>query len=286
MTKSTIAIITDSTSDISREYLEQHHIFMIPLQVHTPKGQFLDGVDISPDEVYDGMPEVVPTTSQPAPDYVMNVFEQIKAEGYEEAIAVCISSGLSGTYDVLRLCANDVEGLKVHVVDSLRLSLALGFQVMHAVEMNESGRSAQEIVNALKDGWKKANGLFCMPTLNYLIKGGRIGLVAGTVGKILGLVPVITMNEDGKYITLAKTRSYAKAIEKIIETVSEIISGKLADVAILQGGAKEQAKQAFAAFSKLKGLRTLYTGQISPVLGVHTGPGLFGIAYRIIEDRA
>ncbi len=283
MTKSRIAIITDSTSDLPKEYLEQHHVFMIPLQVHMPKGQFLDGVDIMPDEVYDGMPEVIPTTSQPAPEYVRQVFEQVKAEGYKEAIVLCISSGLSGTYDVMRLCEGDVEGLTVHVIDSRRLSLALGFQVMHAVELNEKGLSANELVNALKDEWKKTNVFFCMPTLTYLIKGGRIGLVAGTVGKLLGLVPVITMNEDGKYITLAKTRSYAKAIDKIKESVGELVAGKMADVAVLQGGAKDVAKEVFASLKNLNGLRNLYSGQVSPVLGVHTGPGLFGIAYRIVE---
>ncbi len=281
--KSPFAIITDSTSDLPKEYLEQHHVFMIPLQVHTPKGQFLDGVDITPDEIYDGMPEVIPTTSQPAPDYVQQVFEQIKAEGYREAVAICISSGLSGTYDVLRLCARDVEGLAVQVVDSRRLSMALGFQVMHAVDMAEEGKSLHDVVIALNDGWKQTNGLFCMPTLTYLIKGGRIGLVAGTVGKLLGLVPVIMINDEGKYITLAKTRSYTKAIDKIKEVVGELIAGKLADVAILQGGAKEQAKQVFDSLKNLKGLRNLHMAQISPVLGVHTGPGLFGIAYRIVE---
>jgi len=282
MTKST-AIITDSTGDIPKEYLEQHHVFLIPLQVHMPQGQYLDGVDITPDEVYERMPEVIPTTSQPAPEYVQQVFEQIKAEGYKEAIAFCISSGLSGTYDVLRLCARDVEGLTVHIIDSHRLSLALGFQVMQAVELNEKGYSIHEILSAIHDDWKKTNVFFCMPTLDYLIKGGRIGLVAGTVGKLLGLVPVITMNEDGKYITLAKTRSYAKAIAKIKEAVAELVSGKLADIGVLQGGAKEQAKEVFSSLKSLKGLRNLYMGQVSPVLGVHTGPGLFGIAYRIVE---
>src|SRR5664280_1087754 len=191
MVKSTIAIITDSSCDIPRDYIEQHHIFVMPLQVNMPDGQYYDGVDITPDEVYARMPKVIPSTSQPSPGYVQQVLERIKGEGYQEAIAVCMSSGLSGTYSVICMCAKEVEGLVVHAVDSHRLSMALGLLVMWAVEMNEKGRPSREIIAALNDGWKNTNAFFCMPSLLYLIKGGRIGLVEGTIGTLLRIVLVL-----------------------------------------------------------------------------------------------
>ena len=278
-----IAVITDSSCDIPKDYIEQHHIFVLPLQVNMPEGQFLDGVDITPDEVYARMPEVVPTTSQPCPETIRRVFDQIKAEGYGEAIAVCMSSGLSGTYDVIRMCEKDVEGLLVHVIDSRRLSMALGLLVMQAVEMNEKGSTSFEIVASLNDGWKKANGFFCIPSLSYLVKGGRIGLVAGTIGTLLGIIPVISINEDGKYFTSAKLRSYKHAIKRIEETVRTIVKNKIADIAVLQGGALEHAKEVYSSMEEMAGLRNLYLCPISPALGVHTGPGMFGIAYRILD---
>ncbi|MHB1314275.1 MAG: DegV family protein [Christensenellales bacterium] len=278
-----IAIITDSSCDIPRDYIDQHHLFILPLQVNMPSGQFLDGVDITPDEVYAQMPGVIPTTSQPSPEYVQNVFAQIKKEGYAEAVAVCMSSGLSGTYDVVRMCAAQENGLAVHVLDSHRLSMALGLLVMQAVELSEQGKSAKEIMDALQTGWKKTNGLFCIPSLTYLIKGGRIGLVAGTIGNLLGIIPIITINDEGKYFTLAKQRSYKLAIRKIEETVRSIVKNKIADIAVLQGGALESAKAVFASFKDMIGLRNLYMCHISPALGVHTGPGMFGVAYRIVE---
>ncbi len=284
MTKSKIAIVTDSTSDITQEYIDKHHIFMLPLQVHTPEGQFLDGVDITPDEVYSRMPEVIPTTSQPSPEYVQGVFKRIKEEGYTEAIVICISSGLSATYGVARMCAQAEEGLTVHVVDSHRISMALGFQVMQTVEMNEEGKSSKEILDALKEGWETTNGFFCMPTLRYLIKGGRIGHVEGTLGTLLRITPVISINnEEGRYFTYAKVRSYSKAILRIEEAIKSIVKGKRSDIAVMQGGALEKARELYASLKNLEGLRKIYMCQISPVLGVHTGPGLLGVAYRILQ---
>lgn len=284
MTKGTIAIITDSSCDIPRDYIEQHHIFVLPLQVNMPEGQYYDGVDITPDEVYSRMPKVIPSTSQPSPGYVQQVFERIKKEGYQEAIAVCMSSGLSGTYGVICMCAKEVEGLVVHAVDSRRLSMALGLLVMQAVEMSEASRPSPEIIAALNEGWKKTNAFFCMPSLIYLIKGGRIGLVEGTIGTLLRIVPVISINnEEGRYYTFAKTRSYSLAIKKIEATVRALVSNKMVSIAVMHGGALEQAKRVYASLENMAGLRSIYMSQISPALGVHTGPGLFGVAYRVID---
>jgi len=284
MTKSTIAIITDSSCDIPRDYILQHHIFVLPLQVNMPEGQFFDGVDITPDEVYSRMPKVIPSTSQPSPGHVQQLFERIKEEGYQEAIAVCMSSGLSGTYSVICMCAKEVEGLVVQAVDSHRLSMALGLLVMQAVEMSEKGHSSREIVASLNDGWKQTNAFFCMPSLIYLIKGGRIGLVEGTIGTLLRIVPVISINnEEGRYYTYAKMRSYSLAIKKIEETVRTLVKNKMVNVAVMHGGALEQAKKVYTSLATMEGLRNIYMSQISPALGVHTGPGLFGVAYKVVD---
>ena len=284
MVKSTIAIITDSSCDIPGDYIEQHHIFVLPLQVNMPEGRFYDGVDITPDEVYARMPKVIPSTSQPSPGYVQQVLERIKGEGYQEVIAVCMSSGLSGTYSVICMCAKEVEGLVVHTVDSHRLSMALGLLVMWAVEMNEKGRPSREIISALNDGWKNTNAFFCMPSLLYLIKGGRIGLVEGTIGTLLRIVPVISINnEEGRYYTYAKMRSYPLAIKKIEDTIRALVNNRMVSIAVMHGGALEQAKKVYASLENVAGLCNIYMSQISPALGVHTGPGLFGVAYRVID---
>jgi len=282
MDRGNIAIITDSSCDIPKEYIKQHNIFVLPLHINMPEGQYLDGVDISPEEVYARMPKVVPSTSQPSPGDIKQLFERIKKEGYKEAIAVCISSGLSGTFDVINMCAKEEEELAVYLFDSHRLSMALGMLVMQAVEMSENECNLQEILDALNSNWKNTNDFFCMPSLSYLIKGGRIGLVAGTLGTLMGIIPIISINDGGRYYTLAKTRSYSIAIKKIEETIKELVKGKIADIAVMQGDAMDMANELYSNFKNIDSLRNIYLCSVSPAMGVHTGPGLIGVAYRII----
>lgn len=285
MVKGKIAIITDSSCDIPRDYLEEHNIFVLPLHINMPNGQnYLDGVNITPDEVYAGMPNVIPSTSQPAPEDIMQIFEKVKSAGYSEAIAVCISSGLSGTSQVMKLCAKEEKELTVHVFDSKRLSMALGLIVMQTVELVEKGVSVLDIINKLTSTINLTNGFFCIPTLTYLIKGGRIGRVAGTLGSLLGIVPIISINEEGHYFSEAKTRSYAIAIKKMIDRVREVVKGKIADIAVLQGGAVDLAKSIYDNLKNMEGLRNIFMCQVSPAMGVHTGPGLVGITYRIVNQ--
>ena len=283
MKSGSVAIITDSSCDIPEEFLEKHRLFLLPLHVNMPDGHYLDGVDISPEEVYARMPDVIPTTAQPSPGDVKEIFQLIKNEGYTQAVAVCISSGLSGTFDVISMCAKEETGLDVKVFNSRRLSMALGLLVMQAVNMSEENRGADEILRALEGNWEKTNAYFCMPSLRYLVKGGRIGLVAGTLGTLLGIVPTITINGQGQYFTYAKSRSYALSIRKIEQTIKDLVKGKKADIAVMQGSAMEKAKELYVKLKDTHGLRNIYLCHISPALGVHTGPGLIGVAYRILD---
>lgn len=283
MKKGNIAIITDSSCDLPKDYIKEHNIYVLPLHIHMPDGHYLDGVDITPEEVYSRMPKVVPTTSQPSPGDIKQLFERLKKEGYKEAIAVCISAGISGTFDVISMCAKEEDTLIVHAFDSRRLSMALGLLIMQAVEMNEKDCSSQKILEALNNSWKKTNVFFSMPSLIYLIKGGRIGLVAGTLGILMGIIPTISINDAGLYYTYAKNRSYTIAVKKIEETIKDLVKGKLVDIAVMHGNALDKAKELYANLKNIDSIRNIYFSSVSPALGVHTGPGLIGVAYRIID---
>lgn len=284
MTDKRLAIITDSSCDLPVEYIEEHGIFVLPLHINMPNGKtFLDGVNINPEEIYSNMPNIVPTTSQPAPEDVMNLFDKVKKAGYKEAIAVMISSGMSGTYQVVKMCVEEEKELIVHAYDSKKLSMALGMVVINAVELNEQGLSAKDIISNLSKSRDKSNGFFCIPTLSYLVKGGRIGKVAGTIGTLLGIVPIISINTEGQYYSAIKTRNYAIAMKKMVDRVKEIVQGKLVDIAILEGAAKDKAKELYEIFKDVTGIRNLMMCHVSPAMGVHSGPGLVGLVYRIIN---
>lgn len=283
MNNKKLAIITDSSCDLPKKYIEENGIFIIPLQINMPDGKtYLDGITISPEEIYSKMPAIIPTTSQPSPNDVLQLFEKVKSQGYKEAIVIAISSAMSGTYEVIKLSIKEEKELVVHSFDSKRLSMALGMLIVQAVELNNSGKTASEILSILEKSSDLTNGFFCIPTLRYLLKGGRIGKVIGTIGTLLGIIPVISINSEGQYYSVMKTLNYGVSIKKMVQRVKEIIKDKLADIAILQGDAKEKAKEVFDMFKNNKGIRNRFMCNVSPAMGVHSGPGLVGVVYRII----
>lgn len=281
---SKIAIITDSSCDLPKDFVEENKVFVLPLQVNMPSGSYLDGINITPEDVYNVMPEVIPTTSQPSPDDVMNLFEKVKKEGCTQAIIVSISAVMSGTYNVYKMIAEQEKELECRIVNSRRLSMALGHLVIYATELRDKDWSLDEIYNALDKGWKHVNGMFCIPTLKYLVKGGRIGLVAGTIGTILGIIPVISINDEGRYYTELKTRHYNIAIKKMAEKLKEIVKGRVADIAIVHGDALDKAKDLMNNLKETIKTRKFFISSVSPALGVHTGRGLVGVTYRILRD--
>lgn len=278
-----IAIVTDSSCDLPKKYIKEKGIFVLPLIINMPDGShYLDGEDISNEYIYKNMPEIIPTTSQPTPNIVMNLFEKIKSKGFSEAIIISISSEMSGTYQTINMCIKEEKKLKVYSFDSKKLSMALGMVVMDAVENREKGKSAKEILEILEENRNKSNGYFCIPTLKYLVKGGRIGKVFGTIGTLMHIVPVISINNEGIYYSEIRTISYKLALKKMLARFDEVIKEKTVDIAILHGAAIESAQNIFNKYSGTKGVRNIYLCELSPVLGVHTGPGLVGVVYRIL----
>jgi DegV family protein with EDD domain len=284
MNKENIAIITDSSCDLPKEYIEDKKIFILPLYINMPDGShFLDGVNINPQEIYKIMPDVIPKTSQPTPNDVAKLFEKIKGEGYKEAIIISISSGMSGMYHTINMSIKEEKELIVHSFDSKKLSMAMGMLVIDAIEQKEQGKSAIEILNHLEKSKEKSDGFFCIPTLKYLVKGGRIGRVSGAIGTLIHVVPVISINKEGVYYSVIKTLNYSLAIKKMLAKVNDIIDERTVDIAILQGDAEDKANELFAIYKGKKGVRNIYMCSVSPVMGVHSGSGLVGIVYRIVD---
>lgn len=278
-----IAIVTDSTCDLDQELAEKLNIHILPLKVVYPDGaEYQDGIEITPEEVYARMPEETPSTSMPGPGDIRALFEKLRDEGYQQVIAIHISSGLSGTLDVVRMVAKDFPELEVEIIDSKALSLALGFLVLKAVQLRDLGAKFRENIDELHQARQKIKVFFVVKTLEYLKKGGRIGLVSGSLGEILDVKPIISINEDGKYYTYSKVRGRARSLAKLKEIFKEKTKGKTINLAVAHSDAVEEAKAIYqelleSASCKIK---ESWFGQIGPVMGVHAGPGLIGIAYE------
>lgn len=273
-----IALITDSTCDLSKEIVEKYNVKVLPFRIIYKDREYLDGIDITPDDVYNRLAQEIPTTALPSLDDVRNIYKGLINEGYTHAIIITLSSGLSGVHNAIRLVSEDYPGIISHVYDSKSISLGEGLLVENCGEMIKEGKSFEEIVNILPELKKRMRIYFVVETLEYLKKGGRIGKVMGTIGDILQIKPIISIDEEGKYFTFDKVRGRKQSLNRIIEIVSEVLQQKKCKIYVMSGAAREEAVKLVERFSTLTNVSSaFYGGNLSPVSGVHSGPGFIGV---------
>lgn len=280
-----IAIVTDSTSDLTKEDLEKYGISSIPLKVIYSDQQYHDRVDITPAEVYDSFEKEIPTTSMPSPQEIMDVYNQLKSEGYTHIISIHISSGLSATYSNCMMVAGQIEGIEVEVIDSKMLSKGLGRLVLYANSLVENGDlSFAEIVEKVEAKKEKIEVFFVVETLKYLKKGGRIGKVSGTIAEFLNIKPIIAIDDEGEYFTFDKVRGRKRSLKKMYSIIEEKIqAGKEYVVDVMNAAAEDEARTLLDKFKELKEVKETYFSEISPVMVVHTGPGLIGVVLTELD---
>lgn len=277
-----IAILVDSGSDVPKEYRDKYNMYLAPLTVIYKDAEYRDGIDIHPEDVYARFAQEIPSTSLPSPAGVMDTFKQIKADGYEKVIVVVISSGLSGTYQMVSGFGPSPEGLEARYIDTKNIGIGSGFSAIRAGELIEQGLSFDEVCDGVEYAAKNTRLFFCVATLEYLAKGGRIGKVSAVLGSMLDLKPVIACNEDGVYDTVAKARGRKKSLKLALEKAVEFAEGaKDFSITVMHGNAQQEADELLATMKEhLPGYRLSVEGQITPALVVHTGPGLIGIGVQ------
>ena len=281
MSKQNIAILTDSGTDVPVEFARTHNIFTLPLSIQFSDGLYLDGVTITPEEVYRRLPHEIPKTSLPSSEGILHTLQQIRESGYDTLFIITISSALSGTFNLMRLTARDVPELNCRLIDTRNIGIGAGFTVMRAAEMIEDGASADEIEAKLQELVKSTKVFFCLPTLEYLAKGGRIGRVTATVGSLLDVRPIISCNEDGIYYTVQKARGAVRALSATLQNAKDYAANHVFHLAIAHGGVPELAAHVEAQLAGLiSSAKSYVRTQVSPALGVHTGPGLIGVGVQ------
>ncbi|HEX3032664.1 MAG TPA: DegV family protein [Bacillota bacterium] len=272
-----IAVVTDSCSDLTEVEIGGLDIHVLPLKVIYPDRIYTDRVDITPEEIYNNLAHQVPKTSLPSPGEVSDLFFGLREQGYTGIVSIHISSGLSGTVEMVRQVADSFPDMEITVLDSLSLSMGQGFAVLEAARMAKQGGSLQEVVAQARQVIDSMNVYFVVGTLEYLIKGGRIGLVSGTIGELLQLKPVISINSEGKYYTVEKVRGRKKSLQRAYEIVREKLESAVGKVAVYHCNAPEEAEEMVARLRATPGVKEVLMGQVGPVISVHCGPGLLGL---------
>ena len=286
MNKNKIAILTDSCSDVPRKLLQKFHIYEMALSINYKDKSYRDGIDITPEEVYENLKNEIPHTSLPTIGEMRETIEKIISDGYDQIIIPVISSGLSGTCKAIELVCKDFKNIKTRVIDTKNIALGSGFLSIYASQLVEKNLHFEEIVSRVESKIKDSNIYYSLQTLHYLVKGGRLGRVEGMIGSVLQIKPIITCDEDGIYYTVEKVRGRKQSINKLIEIVQEKIKDKKNYyLAICHGYAQEEADKIKEKMQPYIDNATIFMeGQISPALGVHTGPGLVGIGCFNLDD--
>lgn len=275
-----VAIITDSTANIPQNLVEELELTIAPLVLIWDNVTYQDGVDIHPTEFYTRLAQSksMPSSSQVTPETYKVLFKKLLDAG-KEILVVTISAGLSGTMDSAIQAKALFPGKPIELVDSTTASMAMGFPVLLAARAAKAGASLQECKTIAEKAREKNGVFFVVDTLDFLHRGGRIGGAAHMVGNAFNLKPILTINA-GKVDSAAKVRTQKKAIEKMLEMVSERLAGsKTCRLSVLHANAMTQADEIMSALiERFHPVETVFS-EVSPVIGTHTGPGTVGVAY-------
>ena len=240
MKKSKTVILVDSGCDVPQSLIQKYNMKVLRLRVSYENEHYMDSVALAYD-VYKRFPEEIPHTSTPVMQDYYDMIEEIKEEGYENVIGVFISSKLSSTCHTAHLVFQEHPELNSFILDSKNISIGSGLLAIWAAQQVSNNVPFEEICAKLSGKVKDSKVFFYMDTLEYLRKGGRIGGVASVAGSLLKIKPIISCNEEGSYYTVEKIRGAKAAKEKLLHHVEAFCSGRPALLALMNGGAQEEA---------------------------------------------
>lgn len=279
------AIITDSASNLQPDFIEKHdNLFIIPLLIVCDGVNYRDQIEMTAEEVYNQIDNHKLSTSLPDTNDLLKVVEEIKKEGYTDILCINVSSGLSGTFNAFRLVFEHVEDINITHYDSLTIGGGLGYIVEYALELVAKNENPKDILPKLSHlRYEDSLSLYTIGTLKYLRRGGRIGRVEGTIGDLLHLKPVIGMNDEGVYVTVAKAFGIKRSLLLMKEHIVNKFKKDLVDLTIHYGKGKETALVLASRIKKDLNIRTLTLSPLTPVLGIHAGPEMFSYVARRIK---
>lgn len=277
-----IKIIADSTCDLSVELIEKYDITIIPLNIVLDMRSYLDGVQITADEIYtwaDRM-NTTPKTAAPELGYIINTLQPFVDAG-EDIIFFGISEDMSVTCNSVRLAAQEMSYEKLWVVNSHNLSTGIGLQVLKAAELAQSGLGAEEIVKRMEDARGKVRASFVIDTLTYLHRGGRCSSVTALLGNALKLKPMICVKQgkmgvDKKYRgkQRAVVRNYAKDLEP------QLLQADTRRVFITHSGIDQGiVDEMYDYLKSLKHFEEILITRAGGVISSHCGPNTLGILF-------
>ncbi len=268
-----ITIVTDSTSDISRQLAEQYDIQVIPAVLVINDQSLEDGLGITREQLYKMLPgmKTPPTTAAPSSGVFQQAYTALLKHGADQIISIHLSSKLSGMYNTAMVAAKAI-GNQVRVIDSHHVTLGLGFQVLAAAQAALSGKSLDEIKRRIAEVYHRTHLVAMLDTLEYAHRSGRISWARSSLSALLQVKPFLGI-EDGKVVRMGETRTRKKGIARLYKMLAEF--GPLEQLAVLHSNAEADAISLAEHFkSRVKNPPLVIN--VTSIIGVHVGPNGLG----------
>ena len=278
-----IKVVTDSTADIPQELLDRYDIRTVPINIQFGTETYQEGIDIDRPTFFRKLDEypTIPTSSQPSPGQFIEVFRPLAEDGHS-IISIHVTSKHSGTYQSALLAKSMLPEADIEVFDSLSISIGTGYQVLAAARAAEEGKNMGEIIEML-EGIRSRMSLYLTPaTLKYLQKSGRVGKLAGALGSLLNVKPIIKV-EDGVLEAFQNVRTRSKALERIVELTAEAVgTTEPVKIGIPHAEVPDEAEELRKRLESIFNVDEMQVVPLACSLTVHGGPGIIGIvAYQV-----
>lgn len=281
-----IALVTDSTCDLSQELIDRYQIHVVPLNLNFGENHYLDKVTVTPDQFYDLLENShsFPKTSQINERTFTNLYSHL-ASHYDAIIAVHLSGQFSGTLLNSQKAAGRIHlefNKPVHIFDSKSLSGALGLIILRTAMAIESGKSLDEIRHSVEEWIKKASIFVSVKTLKYMVKGGRVSRPKGFISSLLNVKPIVSMDEEGKAKLIGKTFSQASNINLVLRKIEALSAQQnIWNYIVLHAHNQAGAEEYASRMKQITGLEPVAVVDISPVIGMNAGVGATAVSIML-----
>lgn len=280
-----VALVTDSSADLSRDLAREHGVELVPLEVVIGDRSYRDGEEIGTEEllaVLRNPARPVPTTSQAPPGAFAEAYRRCFGRGSEEVLGVFLSGAVSGTLGSARTAARHVDRDRIRIVDSRSGSLGLGMMVLRAAELLDEGRPPEEVARELERIRDRSNVFFTVEDLDGLLRSGRVGRGTAWLGNLLGLRPVLTLDVEGHVVPHARARGAAGARDAMIAAVDEALAGaERCRIGVVHAGVSDVAEQVAEEARRRWSPVQVLCRPLTAVIAAHMGAGTWGICYQI-----
>ncbi|MEJ7773865.1 MAG: DegV family protein [Nocardioidaceae bacterium] len=271
-----IALVSDSTS-VDQEMAKRLDVIVVPLKVVIGADSYDEGAAASPESVAAALEQRSPvSTSRPPPEAFLREYEKAAKAGAEAIVSIHLSGEVSGTYESAELAGRDAS-IPVVTVDSRHLGMGTGFAVEAAAAALDAGASAETAADVARERAAATTALFYVDTLEFLRRGGRVGVAAALVGSALAVKPLLKV-EDGRIVPLEKVRTSGKALIRLEELAVTAAGRQPVDIAVSHLANAERAdKLARRLRERVHDVHDLVVNQVGAVIGAHVGPGMLAV---------